>query len=405
MRMLNGTRFRVLSLVLVGVAFWSVATGRPPLHARDFWVAVAFAGVWALTLVGSHGVRSAYATVVGFVASVVATLLYPSLGTLLLVSIGWVGARLSWRALKVLGLPIVLFAGLVLAGAGRIGRMSLHAWLGLVASHAFLNLLVTFGVVMLLGRFAAENIEIHAAQAQALAELQAAHEALQRQAANAEELAILKERSRLSRELHDTLGHALSAITMQMEAVRRVMARDPEQAQALLTEAQDAARAAMQDLRQHLSTLREPAVPEDVAGALRELGEQEAIRHGWTPSFDLAPVILPPPARRALLQVAREALENAGRHASARHLSVSLQERAGQIHLCVADDGRGFDPSTVPRDHFGLKGMRERVRELGGELVIDSAPGAGTRVAVRLPQNEREEGGVAVGASDPSAHR
>lgn len=403
--MLNGTRFRAISLVLVAVAFWSVATGRAPLHALDFWVAVAFALGWALTFFGSHGVRNPYATVVGFAASVAATLVYPSLGTLLLVSVGWVGARLSWRALKALGLPLVLFASLVLVGAGRLRRIPPHTWLGIVVSHTFLNLVVTFGVVILLGRFAAENLEMHAAQAQALAELQGAHEALQRQAANAEEVAILKERSRLSRELHDTLGHALSAITMQMEAVRRVMTRHPEQAQALLTEAQDAARAAMQDLRQHLSTLREPAAPEDMAGALRELGEQEAVRHGWTPSFDLAPVDLPRPARRALLQVAREALENAGRHARARHLSLSLQERAGQIHLCVADDGRGFDPSTVPLDHFGLAGMRERVRELGGELLIDSVPGVGTRVAVRLPQNGREERGVEVGAHDPSAHR
>jgi signal transduction histidine kinase len=405
MRMLNGTRFRAVSLLLVAVAFWSVATSRPPLYAQDFWVAVAFAVVWALAFFGSHGARNPYATVVGFAASVAATLVYPSLGTLLLVSVGWVGARLSWRALKVVGLPLVLFASLVLVGAGRIGRTSLHTWFGIVVSHAFLNLLVTFGVVMLLGRFAAENIEMHAAQAQAFAELQSAHEALQRQAANAEELAVLKERGRLSRELHDTLGHALSAITMQMEAVRRVMTRDPAQAQALLTEAQDAARAAMQELRQHLSTLREPVVPDDLAGALRELGEQEAIRHGWIPSFDLAPVKLPVTARRALLQVVREALENAGRHASARHLSLSLQERMRQIHLCVADDGCGFDPTTVPRDHFGLAGMRERVRELGGELVIESAPGAGTRVAVTLPQNEYEAGGVVGGAPDSSAHR
>ena len=384
-------RFRAVSILLVAIAIWSAARGNPHLHTRGFWIAIAFAAIWAIALFrGRQAPQRTLATVIGFASSVAATLAYPALGTLLMVSVGWVGARMPWRYLRIFGLPIVLFAALVPVAAAHFGPSALNV----ILSQGFLNLLITFGVILLFGRFAADNTEVRAAQAKSLKDLQEAHAELQRRAAAAEELATLHERSRLSRELHDTLGHALSAITVQIEAVRRLLPGDPERAQVLLQETQGAARAAMHDLRMHLTDLREPAAPEDLGGSLRRLAEEVAARNGWRSSLDIAPVEIPEPQRRALLQVAREALQNCGRHANAHALSLSLHADEDAVSLRIADDGIGFDPQSVPRDRFGLQGMQERLLELGGKLRIETSPGSGTSIVAVLPRAGHAVGGA-----------
>jgi signal transduction histidine kinase len=94
---------------------------------------------------------------------------------------------------------------------------------------------------------------------------------------------------------------------------------------------------------------------------------------------------VPAPTKEALYRVAQEALHNAAKHARARTLDLVLDVGQGGVELCVADDGRGFDPHADFPGHLGLRFMRERAAAVGGTLEIESAPGAGTRLSVRVP--------------------
>lgn len=386
----RASRFRTIKLLLLAVAGWSVVTGNPHPRTLLFWVSMGCAVIWALSLYsGGGGIRRGRAAMVGFVAAVAATLAYPALATLLMISVGWTGAHIPWRALRIWGSGTVLFASWTLMAAG--GRLDWR----LVLSPDLLNVVILFTVLLLLGRLAADNDAIRDAQARSLAELRVAHAELQTRAAIAEELATLQERTRLSRELHDTLGHALSAVTIQMEAVRRLLPTDSGKADALLRETQETARAAMRDLRHYLSDLREPNAPLDLAGMLRRMCEEAAIRNGWTATVDVSSVDLSPAGRAALVRVAKEALQNCERHASPHRVCVELRSDTTQVVLRIQDDGCGFDPERVAGNRFGLQGMRERLVELGGALCIESQIGSGTSVIGTLPRMERAKEGEA----------
>jgi signal transduction histidine kinase len=120
--------------------------------------------------------------------------------------------------------------------------------------------------------------------------------------------------------------------------------------------------------------------------ALDELCGAYRNRVGITVSADLEQVSLPPPAEHAVFRAAQEGMSNAVRHAAARTVSLSLRQRGDRAELRVADDGRGFDTSAGrPGIGLGLRLMRDRMAELGGTLVVTSAPGGGTCLSVTLP--------------------
>ena len=380
-RVLFGRSY-AMSLLLLVAAVWSVAINHPQPNTAGFWVGMVLAAVWASMLFWRpSGIWRIVSTAAILGTGVGATLADPAMSTLLMISVGWVGARVPARHLRVYGGPLIVAAALIVLAAGHTPGPLVH----LVLTHGFLNLIITLGLVLAFGRLAADNREARAAQSRAFQELQAAHSELQRRADAMEEVAVLRERNRLSRELHDTLGHALSAITVQVEAIRRLLPTDPARANDVLGETQTAARTAMRDLRRHLSALREPAAPPELSDALGQLCAEAAARNGWRAETALEAVELPPAQRRALLQVAREALRNCERHAHAATLRVGLQHAADTVWLTVQDDGCGFDPGGVPADRFGLQGMRERLRELHGELRVDSSPGHGTRIVGMVP--------------------
>lgn len=216
-------------------------------------------------------------------------------------------------------------------------------------------------------------------------ELELAHAELRRYAAQAEELATLRERARLARELHDTLGHALTTLTVQLEAIGRTARARPERLEPLLEDARTLSRRAMTDLRESLGDLRREAQPRSLAEALRGAAEDAAARAGWRLELELAPVELPPTTAHAVLRVAREALANAERHARAATVRLSLERRDDGVELELQDDGVGFDPAAPGGDRYGVRGMRERAALLGARLELTSAPGRGTRVRLRLP--------------------
>jgi NarL family two-component system sensor histidine kinase LiaS len=237
--------------------------------------------------------------------------------------------------------------------------------------------------------------ERHARQVEALQRLAEERALLSGEAARA---AVLEERQRLARDLHDAVSQAIFSIAMTTAAARRLLASDPARAEARMAEVESLAAAAQNEMRALLLELR----PVELAGrplgeALGQLIGEIGERHGFDARFAVEgdAEALGPALEDGMFRIAQEAVVNAVRHARPRRIEVRLAVDAGAATLAVADDGQGFDAAAAPPDtHYGLRSMRERAQELGGTFDVRSAPGRGTRVEVRLPRLEtsaREE--------------
>ncbi|MGW0731665.1 ATP-binding protein [Streptomyces sp. NPDC002851] len=215
----------------------------------------------------------------------------------------------------------------------------------------------------------------------------------------------LAERERLAREIHDTLAQGLSSIQLLLRAAERALPADAP----ALTHVREARVAAVDNLAEARRFVRELTPPDlehgSLAGALERLCASVSGRTGAAGAarplrvdFELSgnPVELPTPYEVALLRVAQSALANAVRHAGAARASITLSFMDTSVALDVVDDGRGFDPATVPGPAaastdvgtdggFGLPAMRSRAQDLGGTLSVESAPGQGTALAITLP--------------------
>ncbi len=223
--------------------------------------------------------------------------------------------------------------------------------------------------------------------------LQEAHDELQRLAA-ARDRAQEDERQRIARELHDGLLQSLAQIAIDASTAGNDLARAPDAARAALQQIVHAAEQSIAATRRIILDLR-PQILEDLGlpAALQDLARRFAQRTRVACRVDVATHETTGVDRElgalgtSLYRMAQEALNNVGRHAGARSVRIALADAPGQrLRLTVADDGQGMD-LQAPRatESFGLLGMRERVRALGGTLAIDSAPGQGTRIDIEVP--------------------
>ncbi|MFC2037299.1 histidine kinase [Chloroflexota bacterium] len=213
--------------------------------------------------------------------------------------------------------------------------------------------------------------------------LVAAHQRLRRHTATVEQLAVSRERNRLARDLHDTLAHSLSALTVQLEALRTLLANDPETAQTAVDEISDLARNGLEESRRAIQALRTGPVEElGLSGALRDRLQAQQARTGVQIDFTVAGQARDLTVEEVdiLFRIAEEALVNVERHADAQHVRVRLEYAADRTILTIQDDGRGFDPGPVDPDRFGLAGMSERAAMIGATLEVNSRPGGGTEV-------------------------
>ena len=203
------------------------------------------------------------------------------------------------------------------------------------------------------------------------------------------ELATLQERERLARDLHDSLGHALVAMSIQLEAIQRLYKVDPNKASAQVDELKDLTRASMDDLRRSLAGLRAPGLGERrLSEALQTLSVDTGQRAHLEIKCHVAEGAnqLSPTQAETLWRVAQEALANIERHAAARTVELQLEIESNSARLSIKDDGLGLPPDAEKQHgHYGLRGMRERVEGLGGELTFISNGQGGTRVEVKLP--------------------
>ncbi|MET8426092.1 histidine kinase [Nocardia sp. NPDC004860] len=219
-----------------------------------------------------------------------------------------------------------------------------------------------------------------------LAELSESHARLREYADQAASLAAAAERARVARDIHDTAGHHLAVVAIQLEKAAAYRSRDAAAADQALADARDSARAALDQVRTAVGTLRADTGGFTLAAALTTLANR-LDGSGFPVRIDIAGADEPgESAAFALYLAAQEGLTNAFRHSGAPTATVRVEHRTAHSLLEISDGGRGFDPGAVAG--HGLTGMRERLALLGGELRVDTGP-AGTRLRARLPRGAR----------------
>ncbi|PSR34892.1 MAG: hypothetical protein C7B46_02975 [Sulfobacillus benefaciens] len=303
-------------------------------------------------------------------------LLSHSFSFLVFVDLGVLGLRLTSPWLERLSLPLVLWVFWLL-----YPNPASVTWLS--TTSAFIAAAGSFGIGWML-RFMQEA---NTRQLELVAQLSRANEELASSSLRDRQLAMLEERTRIARDLHDTLGNALTAITLQLEAVTHLIrSQQPEEALGSLTETKELSRDAMRQLRASLTELRRPLISleRELQGLLVKAQDRQNWKTEWHGHMNDASS-LSTELSYAILRIGQELLTNVERHARASTVNVTLYGTHDYVNLSISDDGRGFDPDHIPPGHFGLSGIHERVALLGGSLRIISGHKNGTQVTVFLP--------------------
>jgi len=209
----------------------------------------------------------------------------------------------------------------------------------------------------------------------------------------AQRLAIERERNRIARDIHDTVAQSLFGIVFTLDACIAMLPNESEEVRRELEELRDLASNVRGQVRRSIFDLwPQELVFERFKADLSQHASQCCNLDSFLVHFETNGEFdeLPHDTRRTLYQVAQEALANAARHAGVESALVSLDIHKDQVLLTIQDKGRGFDPNLAfahPKssDRFGLRGMHERIRSLGGEFDISSSPDHGTLVSVRIP--------------------
>jgi len=201
--------------------------------------------------------------------------------------------------------------------------------------------------------------------------------------------AVLEERNRIARELHDTLEQGLAGITMQLDLAVDCFQQAPGVAQHALETARSMSRHSMIEARRSVWDLRCQLLEDgDLISALTHVVEPLVPRGQAKVEVKIegSPVRLPGPVEMNLLRIAQEAVANAVKHGRAQQVCIELHYAPSSVCLTVTDDGQGFMANQAsPTGHFGLLDMRERALSMGSQLKVESEPGRGTRLAVEVP--------------------
>jgi ligand-binding sensor domain-containing protein/two-component sensor histidine kinase len=203
--------------------------------------------------------------------------------------------------------------------------------------------------------------------------------------------AVLAERNRIAREIHDSLAQGLAGISLQLELVAKMFAGSTDKARNHLNQARMLARQSLADARQSLWDLRSGGpessdLPTSLSASARHLTAETGVQtrlqvHGAFRELDHN-------IESNLLRIGQEAITNAVKHARARQIDISLEFATDIVRLSVRDNGNGFDPQerpSTPDGHFGLVGMRERAEQIGGTLTVSSSPDSGTEISAEVP--------------------
>jgi signal transduction histidine kinase len=224
------------------------------------------------------------------------------------------------------------------------------------------------------------------AEKQAKEELAIANQRIRSYALKAQENGSLQERNRIAREIHDSLGHSLTALNLHLEMAVKLAHIKPEKSREVLIEAKRLGSIALSDVRQSVSALRsDPLRDRDLSTAIHKLADDFKLSNHIQPicHLDLSPD-LPQPVAITLYRIIQEALTNISKYAYASEVVIDIRTQPTTLELRILDNGAGFIPSNN-LSGFGLQGMRERVLSLQGEFEIISAPDRGCQIVAIIP--------------------
>lgn len=266
------------------------------------------------------------------------------------------------------------FVGLESANIDQLA-ISMHS--------ARLNALSAF---MLIGLFILLLVNAYFSVQRSRQELAYAHEQLRQYSLRIEDQATLQERNRIAREIHDALGHVLTAQGIQLDTVYHFWTTDPDRAFRALTEAKRLSSQALYDVRQAISTLRvDPLQGLSLEDGLVRLIQTFDRTTGILSRCTIRLSVSPPGTMKACIyRIIQEALTNVAKHSHAAEVNIYLQSTATQLNLLIQDNGIGFDPQ-YNESGFGLRGMEERTLALGGLFRVVSQPGGGCKIMAQIP--------------------
>ena len=213
-----------------------------------------------------------------------------------------------------------------------------------------------------------------------------ANDQLRNYALRVESLAMEQERNRIAREIHDSLGHSLTALNLQIEGALKLATVRPEKSQEFLKEAKRLGSTALQDVRQSVAAMRvNPLKDKPLEEAIATLTQNFHRTTQINPTVHIQMDTDPPlEISTTLYRIVQESLTNIFKHAEATTVDIHLESNPSGLSLTVQDNGKGFDRAASQRSGFGLQGMEERILALKGSLQIYSEPGKGCQIHVRL---------------------
>ncbi|MBI5965841.1 MAG: sensor histidine kinase [Chloroflexi bacterium] len=376
--------FAFMTLIMIGMYVMSIMTN-PALH--QFWNAVLFT-ILMVVHVGLH-------------LMVIRIIQVPSRKTLYIIGQGLLAFIITYLSQNT-GMVFSLYMALIgetigFLGISRKGVLSALYYLSLSLFNfvLFTNmdsaiywLLTIIPVVIFVGMYVTLYLRQMEARekAQALAEkLETANQQLTEYAARVEDLTIAAERQRMARELHDTLSQGLAGLILQLEAAdAHLMNNHTEKVRAIISNAMEQARATLTDARRAIDDLRQPSL-DDLDSALRleisRFTDATGIPCDYH-SDQTQPIA--DPVKETVLRAVTEALTNIAHHAHARNVAVNIQSNDKNLLVTIQDDGIGFDASAIPSGHYGLLGIRERVRLINGSFEIQNDNGTILKIQIPL---------------------
>ncbi|MCG8367860.1 MAG: sensor histidine kinase [Pseudanabaenales cyanobacterium] len=357
---------------------------RSPVNVRQFqalYTGLGFGLSWLTVLLGARGERVLPALLL--IVVIRACLMFPWRGRLLVAVTAYASFLLmllvNVHRIQLFGIPIPrspLLRAPLQRGAGRLS--SDMVLLNLTLNSALLFGFVLVFVLLLVGALLAEK--------QSRQQLGQANRRLRQYALLIENQATLQERNRIAREIHDSLGHSLTAQSIQLENVAMLLPDDIEQANQHLQKARLLGKEALQNVRQSVATLRtHPLKGQSLGGALTKLGQEFEHTNRIQLQSDINLKSAPSPEISTVIyRVVQEAFTNVSKHSQATQVRLALRQYSKDLSLLVEDNGRGFEP-IANTTGFGLQGMRERIEALGGTFLLTSLPGQGCQIQVNIP--------------------
>ncbi|MDJ0534036.1 MAG: sensor histidine kinase [Xenococcaceae cyanobacterium MO_207.B15] len=367
-----GALFTVAALGIMG---YKIPFNNPLL--AKIYISICLVLSWLSVLLGGKGDR--LFTPLLLIVVIRACVLFPGkerIITAALAYISFIAVKImSWWHIRPLGIPL-----------GRpLPRLLRHLseeevrgilW-GFLLNSALLFGLVLAFVMLLVGAVLAEY--------ESKQKLILANSRLRQYALKIENQATLEERNRIAREIHDSVGHSLTAQSIQLENVACFFSENPAKAEEHLVKARQLGREALQNVRQSVATLRQKLLQErSPKASLEQLIQEFQSTTEIQVNYDIDPLsTISGEIITAIYRLVQEALTNIARYSQANQVNIYLEEKAEKLFLTIEDNGVGFEP-LANTTGFGLQGMRERIEALDGNFNLISKPGAGCKIQVEI---------------------